>query len=182
MRSSLFYPSAVGLFALAMVPSTAVARDKDDQTASPPKEYRDLMACRTVADSAARLACFDRHSAELDSATHSHAVVIADREAVKSARRGLFGFTAPVGKLLGFGGDDEEEIKQIDSTIARVGHSADGGWRLALADDSTWEQNDIRGFVLSPKVGNTVRISRGALGSYFVAVQGQRAVKMRRVQ
>lgn len=178
MRSnSLTWGAAilVSLFA-----NTTVAREAPDPAS--PKEYRELMACRAINDGPARLSCFDRHSAELDAATQSRQVVIADREAVKSVRRGLFGFTAPVGRLLGFGSSDEEEIKQIESKVVRVGHTGDGGWRLGLEDGSTWEQNDTRGFVLSPKAGNAVKITRGALGSFFVAVQGQRAVKMRRVQ
>jgi hypothetical protein len=180
MRSTSFHLAALALVSLNV--GTASARDRGEQSAPPPKEYRDLMSCRGIVDSTTRLTCFDSRASALDTATQSHEVVIADRQAVASARRGLFGFTAPVGKLLGFGADDEGQLKQIESKVARVSHTGDGAWKLFLEDGSTWEQNDTRGFVLSPRVGNAVVIKRGALGSYFVAVESQRAVKMRRVQ
>ena len=108
---------AIALALSAGTLNAAEARDKKADESPPPREYRNLMACRTVAQSAERLACFDRQAASLDAATQSRQVVISDRQAVTQARRGLFGFAAPVGKLLGFGGDDEE-IKQIKSILA----------------------------------------------------------------
>lgn len=158
------------------------ARDRSESPAAP-KQIHDLMACRMIVDGQARLTCFDRQVAELDRATQSREVVIADREAVQTAKRGLFGFAAPVGKLLGFGGNDgEDELKEIVGTVSQVGRTRDGELRLTLDDGGVWEQNDTRSFVLSPKVGNAVKITRGALGSFFVSVQGQRSMKMRRVQ
>jgi len=165
---------------LFLAPCSSHARDA--QAPVPPKEYRELMACRDIGDASARLACFDRGATQLDAATRSREVVITDRATVTSARRGLFGFTAPVGRLLGFGSNDEDEMKEVESKVTRVGHTGDGGWRLVLEDGSIWEQTDTRSFVLSPKIGNGVKITRGALGSFFMAVQGQRGIKMRRVQ
>lgn len=169
------------LCALAAISQPAAAKDDKKAPLPPPDIYRQLMQCRTVIDTTARLACYDRQTAAFDEATKSREIVISDKKAVAEARRGLFGFTAPIGKLMGFGGDDDaEDIKEIESTVESVRRSA-SGWRLELADGSTWEQNDTRDFVLSPKVGNPVRISRGALGTFFVSVKGQRAIKMRRV-
>ncbi|MFM6853543.1 MAG: hypothetical protein ACKOUM_05620 [Sphingopyxis sp.] len=48
--------------------------------------------CRTVADNAARLACFDQQVAALETAEGSRDIRIMDREQVRAARRGLFGF------------------------------------------------------------------------------------------
>lgn len=164
-----------------LTPPGAMA--KDGPAASPPPElYRQLIDCRALADAGERLACYDRQTAALEEATRKREIVISDQNAVKAARRGLFGFTAPVGRLMGFGGDDDEaeQITEIESTVASARRTADG-WRLELEDGSTWEQNDTRDFVLSPKPGNPVKITRGALGTYFVSVKGQRGVKMRRV-
>ena len=165
---------------LAMaIPPCATARENTQPV--PPKEYTELITCRTISDRDARLACFDRSVENLNTATQTKDIVITDREAVATARRGLFGFAASAGKLLGINSSDEEEIKQVDSTITRVGRGQ-SGWRIALEDGSLWEQNDTRDFVLSPKVGNSVKITRGALGAFFVSVQNQRAIKMRRTQ
>lgn len=165
----------------AFIAFQPVAAKDTKESAPPPEVVRKLMNCRTMTDAATRLACYDQQTAALEAATRSREIVISDKNAVQAARRGLFGFAAPIGRLMGFGDDDKaEEISQIETTVAGVRRGANG-WRLEFADGSTWEQNDTRDFVLSPKPGNTVRISRGALGTYFVSVQGQRAIKMRRV-
>ncbi|GFM29935.1 hypothetical protein [Novosphingobium sp. PY1] len=172
----------ITLTAVLTISQSATA--KDDEAPAPPEVYQQLMGCRSIAEATDRLACYDRQTEVLDTATRSKEVVIADKKALKEARRGLFGFTAPIGRLMGFGGnedDDAEAVKEIETSVSDVRHSR-AGWRLDLADGSTWEQNDTRDFVLSPKVGNPVRIGRGALGTYFVSVNGQRAIKMRRVK
>lgn len=180
MQRTIVLISAVVLVVLGAAPITA--RDRA-AVSTAPKQIGELMACRAITEGQARLACFDRQVAELDRATQSREVVIADREAVQSAKRGLFGFAAPVGRLLGFGGNDgEAELKEIQGKVAQVGRTRGGEVRLTLNDGGVWEQNDTRSFVLSPKPGNAVKITRGALGSFFVSVQGQRAIKMRRVQ
>jgi hypothetical protein len=160
----------------------AWARDRGDAEA-PPQAYQDLVACRLIAEAATRLACFDRNAAALEAATQSHDVVITDRETVRQARRGLFGFAAPVARLIGFGGnDDKDEVKEVQTKVARVSRSRDGDLKMSFEDGSTWEQIDTRDFVLVPKPGQSVRITRGAVGSYFVAVQNQHGIKMRRVE
>ncbi|WP_067732888.1 hypothetical protein [Novosphingobium naphthalenivorans] len=169
------------LATVVIIPQSALA--KDDDKAPPPALYSQLMDCRTIADPTARLACYDAKTAALDEATRKNEVVITDKEAVKRARRGLFGFTAPIGKLMGFGGDDEDEnrIDEIESTIESARRTP-GGWHIKLADGSVWEQNDTRSFILSPKPGNAVKVKRGSLGTFRVSVAGQPSVKMRRVE
>ncbi|KHK92985.1 hypothetical protein LK12_00920 [Novosphingobium malaysiense] len=161
----------------------AEARDDTQDAPKQPAIVRQLMECRIEPDAGKRLACYDKQTAALDEATRSKEIVIADKEAVDNARRGLFGFAAPIGRLMGFGGndDDKEELEAIDTTVTGVRRTANG-WRLSLENGSIWEQNDTRDFVLSPKVGNDVHIKRGALGTYLVSVQGQRSIKMRRIE
>lgn len=168
---------------LAATLTASPALSKDSQTEAPPPEiFQQLIDCRAIADSTERLTCYDRQTAALEEATRKREIVISDKNAVKAARRGLFGFTAPIGRLMGFGGDEDEaeQIKEIESTVTSARHTANG-WRIELEDGSTWEQNDTRDFALSPKAGNPVKITRGVLGTYFVSVKGQRAVKMRRI-
>lgn len=155
---------------------------KDELNIPPPGVYQELMQCRSIADEQTRLACFDRQSAALENATRNHEILISDKETVQAARRGLFGFAAPIGRLMGFGAndDDKNEIKEIQTSVKGVRRTSNG-WRLEFADGSTWEQNDTRDFALSPKIGNDARITRGALGTFLVSVRGQRSIKMRRV-
>ncbi|WP_395331649.1 hypothetical protein WBP06_02820 [Novosphingobium sp. BL-8H] len=164
-------------------PLPASAAKKAEETPPQPELFQQLMDCRAVTDSTQRLSCFDRQAAALDEATRKKEIVVADKQAVQRAKRGLFGFGAPVAKLMGFGGSDEDkgEIKEVTTTVQSARHNANG-WVITFADGSTWEQNDLNDFVLSPKPGNDARITRGALGTYFVSVRGQTALKMRRVQ
>jgi hypothetical protein len=169
-------------FSTLIAHTASAQEERADNSAATPELYRQLMACRMISPAEERLTCFDRQAAALDQATSRKDIVIADKEAMQAARRGLFGFAAPIAKLMGFGGnqDEADEIKEIETTVTSVGRTANG-WRLDFEDGSTWEQNDTRDFVLSPKVGNEARITRGALGTYLVSVRGQRSIKMRRV-
>lgn len=166
-----------------LVCQPSFAADRQNPSADQPAPYRQLLACRDLSDAAARLACYDRQVADLDQATQKNEIVIADKKAVETAKRGLFGFATPVAKLMGFGGNDDaaEELKEVSTTVTAVRHGK-SGWILEFEDGSTWEQNDTRDFVLSPKIGNTAEIARGALGTFTVSVHNQRPIKMRRVR
>jgi hypothetical protein len=185
-RSVAELRTAFLLVALAALSSGAPAAAEERKPAEP-ELYRQMVACKDIAEPAARLACYDRQVAAFDTATQNRDIVIADREEVRKTRRGLFGFAAPIGRLFGLGGDGDdkddkgESLDRLETKVARVGRTGDGGWRLTLEEAGTWDQIDTRGWVMSPKVGQVVVITRGALGSYLVSVDGQRAIKMRRV-
>jgi hypothetical protein len=162
--------------------TAATARGKDEQLAAP-KQLANLMACRANVDATSRLTCFDHKIADLDRATQSGEVIITDRVAVQSAKRGLFGFAAPAMRLAGFGSPSgADELKEIQTKVSQVSRTRDGELRLMFDNDGVWEQNDTKTFVLTPRPGNAAKITRGTLGSYFVSVSGQHAIKMRRVQ
>jgi len=172
---------------LLLLSHAALAGDKgksgNESGQDRPEAYRELMACRDIKDSTARLTCFDRQVAALEQAASKHEIVIADKQAVETARRGLFGFATPVAKLMGFGGnaDSADELKEIVTQVSGARRNS-SGWVLEFEDGSTWEQNDTRDFVLSPKVGNEAKITRGILGTFTISVRGQRPIKMRRVK
>lgn len=166
---------------LLLISQTASAAEKSD--AKQPETFRQVVACRTIRDAMTRLTCYDQQVAALEQAASKREIVIADKQAVETAQRGLFGFATPVAKLMGFGGNDDAttELKEISTKVGGVRRTG-AGWLLDFEDGSTWEQNDTRDFVLSPKVGNEALISRGALGTFTVSVKGQRPIKMRRVK
>ena len=175
---------AGAIVAAAMLAGSTAGWAKDRaRKDEPPAIVRELVDCRATANRDARLACYDRQVDVFVAATEKGDIVVTDREQLQKARKGLFGFAAPIGKLLGFGGDDDDkdEIKRIETTVASV-RRVEGGWRLGFAEGGVWEQNDVKNFVMSPKVGQKARISKAALGSYFVSVNGQPGVKFRRVE
>lgn len=165
---------------LALIAGAAQAKDKEP--APPPAAYQKLAACKEIADPAARLACYDREMTDFAKATSAGEIVIADKATVRETRRGLFGFTLPRINLFGGGDDDKDEVKEIESTISSARQFGYGSWRITLPDGAVWEQTDSQRLVMDPKTGQKIRIRRAALGSYMVNVDGQPAIRMRRVQ
>jgi hypothetical protein len=163
-----------------MILSAAAVHGKDTDKLVQPRVAADLIACRAIADTTVRLACFDERIKLFDEATSRKQLIVIDETEMRSARRGLFGFTLPKIKLFDNGniGDDP---KQLDTTIADVGRAKDGSWLISLTEGGQWVQTDDRSLALSPKVGNKVSVVRGVLGSYFISINKQAAIKMSRV-
>ncbi len=178
---------AVLLVCCSMVAQAAKGDRKSDIEAPPeqPAVMMQLLECKTLTDPTTRLACYDQQVSALDSARQNGEIVIADREQVRKARRGLFGFAAPLGKIFGIGGssgDKADDDSRLETTVAAVGRSRDGTLKLVFAEGGTWEQTDRSGFPLTPRVGNRAIITRGALGAYFISVDGMAGIKFRRVE
>ena len=169
-----------GIMAACVALGTGVqAKDKTPQP--PPQAWQDMVKCRQIADAAARLACFDTQVAKVEQATANGDLVLADRESVQRTKRGLFGFGVPGGGLLG-DDDPRAAISEIDGTISSARQFGYGAWRITLADGSVWEQVDDQKLLFDPKNGSKVHIYKGTLGTYRANIDGQRALKMRRVQ
>jgi hypothetical protein len=144
-----------------------------------PQSMQQLIGCRSIADSAQRLACYDREAAAVSKAIASRDLVVIDKARATAARRSLFGFSIPnFGGLFGGG---ENDVKQIESTIASVGHNPEGGWLLKLADGSTWTQVDDAELGLAPERGEKVTVSRGSLGSFYIQLGKQPGFKVKRI-
>jgi hypothetical protein len=164
--------------AILLVPSGIAA--KQVEAGPPPPEFNALLACRDIADSAQRLACYDKNAAIIGDAVAKRDLVVFDRESVRKTKRGLFGFGIP--NLGIFGDDDNEvEIKQIDGEIVSTAFNADGGYIFRLADGSRWTQMDGKPFALPPEAGDKVVVKKGALGSYIMSVAKQPGVKVKRI-
>jgi hypothetical protein len=170
------------LCVMAFIATPATARDK--QTKAPPALYSQLSACRAIADSAQRLACFDAASAKLDAAIVANDLYMVDKAQVRETRRTLFGLPFPRLGLFG-GGDDKDsadanEVTQIDSTVTSARANAEG-WLITIAEGSTWQQTDDTALGLSPKPGMTVVVKRAALGSYRMNIGKLPSIKVKRV-
>ncbi len=148
-----------------------------------PQAFTDLLDCRKIADPAARLTCYDSKAMIVAEATDKHDIVVTDRAEIRQTKRGMFGFAIPTSRLFG-GGDDgkDDELSRLDSTIASARRGRGGGWVVALAIGGTWEQTDGKELALAPRAGQKVSVTKGALGSFFVSIDGQIPIKMRRIQ
>lgn len=168
---------AAAAAALLSMPVSAAPRRAP--TTDTPAQIQRLLGCRALADAAQRLACFDRETSALGQAVARKDLVVIDRERATAARRSLFGFSVP--SFGGLFGGDENEVKEIQSTVAGVGRNPEGGWTIRLADGSTWTQTDDTPIGLRPERGQKIVVRRGTLGSFRLSVNGQPAVKVKRV-
>ncbi|MGH6658574.1 MAG: hypothetical protein ACREBK_06220 [Sphingomicrobium sp.] len=156
---------------------TAVARPAPNT--GTPAAVQQLLDCRKLGDSAQRLACYDRQAGVISQAIATRELVVIDKARANQAKRSLFGFSVPnFGGLFGGGEDD---IKQIESTIASVSHNPEGGWLLKLADGSLWSQVDDAMLGLPPKRGDKVVVKRGLMGSFYLELGKQPGFKAKRV-
>lgn len=158
------------------VAAPAAARDKTPPAR--PSQIQELYACRDIADSAARLACFDREVGELSSADQAREITFTDRDTAKKARRGLFGFSFP--KLGGIFGGDEDEVKEIETTIRSASIDRSGKYTLVMDDDAVWVQIDTTKLPRQPKQGQKIKIKVATMGSYFATIEGGRSFRMKR--
>jgi hypothetical protein len=173
--------SGVLATAFLLTLGVAAAAQGADKRQPPPKVLSDLLDCRQITDAAARLACYDTQVAVLAGAAERSDIVVADRQQVEQARRGVFGYAVGSSPLLDATGGGPE-AKRLDTTVTSARRSRGGGWIITMAEGGTWEQIDSKPLALSPKPGQKVAITKGSLGSYFVSVDGQSAMKMRRIQ
>ena len=142
-----------------------------------PRSVQSLLDCRSIADSAQRLACYDKAAGTIAEAINRKDLVLIDKERATAAKRSLFGFSVPdFAGLLG-GGD----IQQVEGVVAGVGNNADGGWTIKLADGSLWTQTDDTPVALPPRHGDKVIVKRGTLGSYFLRLGNQPGFKVKRI-
>lgn len=169
----------------AVLAVPVVAADKPMQ--APPAVVQKLLDCRAMADAAQRLVCMDAGVAALAGAVESRDVVMADKEQVKLARRSLFGITLPSFNLFGDGkaeGEDTDELgtlNQIEAKVTSVRPGPGGNWRMVLDDGSVWAQTDSKILPRDPRAGMTIRIRKAALGTFLANVEGQTAIRVRRI-
>ncbi|MGE5501554.1 MAG: hypothetical protein ACM3W4_06480 [Ignavibacteriales bacterium] len=138
-----------------------------------------VVSCRGVADTAARLACYDAAAARLDEAEAKGDVVILDREQTREARREAFGFSLPSLNVFNRG-EEPEKINRATFTVDRAWKSPDDKWVVQLDSGAVWRQTDTTWILKKPHKGSTADISTGALGSYFMKLDGQTAMRAHR--
>lgn len=144
-----------------------------------PQSIQQLIACRSMTDPAQRLACYDRQSDALSSAIAKKEVVVIDKARATAAKKSLFGFSIPnFGGL--FGGNDDD-VKEISSTVTRVSQDPYGAYVVTLADGSTWYQQDDAPLGLGPERGDKIVVRRGTFGAFYLSVNGQPGIRVKRI-
>lgn len=173
IRIAIFAAVPIALAAAA----PAAAKDKDDELTLPPV-YSAVIGCKAQSDAASRLACFDKAVAAMDAAQRGKDIVIADRTAIREARRGLFGLSLPKIKLFG-GGEGDEEVKEISGTLTAIRSASDGMPIFVLEDGARWKQTE--GGPNFAKSGDPIRIRRTAMGGFMANIKGDVGVRVIRL-
>lgn len=172
----------------AAILMAANATAADPKPLPRPALFKELIDCRAIADAAARLQCYDASVAKVEAAEQRKELVIVDQAEVKKARRGLFGLRLPdLGGLFGGDGDEGKEgvaalggLDEITSTIKSASQSNYGRWTIVIEDGAVWTQSETRP-IRTPKPGQSIRIRKAALGSFFANVNNQTAIRVVRV-
>jgi hypothetical protein len=137
-----------------------------------------LMACRMLTDGAARLACFDREAATLAGTATTPQPASAPALNPKEQ----FGLPehALVQKEIA-AGTRPSAVNTIEARVAQLSRTSDGRSVITLDNQQVWRQLMVdRDLLLKP--GETVTISRGVLGSFWLETKEGRGTKVTRVR
>jgi hypothetical protein len=160
----------------------------------------DLLACRTLPDAAARLACFDRETAALAAAPAAALAVspaaapapanAAPATPVTSAPAhpatvldaqqsfGLNGSAIAANEAAS--GARPPKVSKIEARIVALALTGDGRTLFTLDNTQVWRQLGADGDMLA-KLGDTATLSRGLLGSYWLQLKSGRGCKVTRL-
>ncbi len=137
-----------------------------------------VVACRSITDTTERLACFDRAAADLDQAEAKGDVVVVDRGQIREARQAAFGFSFKMPSFM-TQGEPAEAVDRITTTI-KSAYESKGAWVIVLEDGAVWRQIDNVRMRKSPKPGSKAEIRTAMLGSFFMKVDDQIAIRVSR--
>lgn len=173
-RRAMF--AAAALAAFIAVPAAA----RKPVETKLPVVVKQLLDCRAITDSQARLACYDSQAAAIDTQIASKDLVVIDKARADEARRGLFGYSVPnFGGLFGVGGKDD--ITELAGVVAGFSRNATGGMVIKLEDGSVWSQVDDYEPPLNPRRGEKVTVKRGMMGAFYLEFAKQPGIKVRRI-
>lgn len=171
--------SGLAAFAFVAVGAPVLAQSRPAAPTDRAAALRQLSDCRGMTDQAARLACYDAAAAAIETAERAGELVVMDRTQVREAKRSLFGFD--VGGLNFFDrGEAPVKVDDVSLVVERAYRGEGGKWFLVMTDGQVWRQVDSEAVNSPPKKGSKAEIRRAALGSYFMNIDGQRAVRARR--
>jgi len=176
-----------GVLTLLMCGEGAAALAADKVSAQ--KRAQVLQAvvdCRPLTDANARLACYDAATARLDEAEASGQLVVVDKEQARQVRREVFGLQLPSLDIFSqaanhsAGAGPSDDINRLTGTVKSVSRHADGKWVVELDTGAVWRQIDATEIDANPHPGSKVEIRRAALGSFFMKLDGQTAMRAHR--
>jgi hypothetical protein len=145
-----------------------------------PSRLDAVLACRNVEEAAARLECFDRESALLASTP----AVVAQTPPPAPAMPSEKAFGLPplvVAEAQSARIEQPAKIETLDGKIVGLSLGENGRVVVTLDNGQVWRQL-MAGEDLMLRLGDTVHLSRGIVGSYFMKVPSGRTCKVSRLR
>jgi hypothetical protein len=148
--------------------------------------FDDLLACRSIEEPQARLACFDRESAALAGHERPPAADLRPGPAPVATPapdpERQFGLTdRAVAQQEVAAGARAADAPRIEAHVMRLSAGAGGRVVFELDNDQVWRQVIADGELLLNK-GDAVSIARAALGSYWLSTPTGRGCRVTRVR
>jgi len=168
----------VGVALCAAIGASALAQSK---VGDAPAALRRLIDCRKLTDEHGRLVCYDAAVDAIAASLTTGDIVAVDKEQVTKVKRQAFGFSLPTLNLFDRA-DKPAPLESLSATVARAYQRGDGAWVLELEDGAVWTQTDQERLSRYPKKGSKAEIRKAALGTFFINLDGQRAIRAKRVQ
>jgi hypothetical protein len=138
-----------------------------------------VLDCRSITDDGRRLACYDAAVGAMATAEKTGDLVTIDREQRRAVRRQAFGLQLPSLAIFDRG-EKPEEADRITAKVAAAHRQGEGKWIIRLDDGAVWRQTDDNELLHDPHAGSTALISKGMLGSFFMKIDGQQAIRVHR--
>jgi hypothetical protein len=170
------------LFLLVAIPLSAAV------SADPPNSLSgQVLACRGMVPDTARLACFDRMAATVTSRVSpaprpSRPAAPAVKDALDPQRTFGLSHAAIVAREASAAGVRAEEPSHIAARVVRIVHAPDRGAIFDLDNGQVWKQLDPDGTDVFAKAGDSVDISRGLLGSYWLVTTSHQRFNVTRLR
>jgi hypothetical protein len=148
----------------------------------------ELRRCMAEKADAARLACFDREAARLESGaapaaaatTASGAAAAAAASAPPLTPEQRFGLRGEVAReTLEREKAAKQELEKLEARVTAVATGPTGDWVVTLDNGQVWGQVPS-GTRYTIRVGDAVTIAPAALGSYMLTGESGRSVRVRR--
>jgi hypothetical protein len=153
----------------------------------------DLLACRSITDSAARLACFDRETAALAAAPAASLAVPAPPQIAATPpaaeqpvpaldAQQSFGLSgSAVAAKDETAGGRPVKLAKIESRVVGLSLTGNGRTVFTLENSQMWRQLESDGDILA-RLGDVATISRGLLGSFWLQLKSGRGCKVTRLR
>ncbi len=188
MSLKLTLAAGLGMSAFALASAPALAQQD---------ALDNVLACRSIADDAARLQCFDTASTPLAAASEAGDIVAVSREEIEAVERDSFGLALPsipfFTRNARGGEEDASERRQMaEATGSEVVERGDDGaisvirlqvesyrrlrqdeYIFTMENGQVWRQTEAR-YLQLPRNGDFfIEIRTAALGSFMGKVNGE---------